>query len=119
VRAPGGRPPRGARKVADRENPRPGGDAGALGAEYERLRDAVLSGGAGGWRLGHGVLSARGITAWMTAVGELAPPASADGVASRLSSVGREAPSAELTVSLTGVDQVVAVLTQMVLPLAA
>ena len=89
---------------------------------YERLRVAVLSGGAGGWRLGHGVLCARGMTAWMSAV-ELAPPASggtgAADVASRFSSAGREASSAERAVSLPGVDQVVAVLTQMVLPLAA
>jgi hypothetical protein len=111
--------------VADSDNPRPGGDAGALSEAYERLREAVLSGGAGGWRLGHGVLSARGTAAWMTAVGELAPPASAtgtagaDGVASRFSSAGRKPASAETTVSLPGVDQVVAVLTQMVLPLAA
>ena len=95
-------------------------DAGALSAGYERLRSAVLSGGAGGWRLGHGVLSARGMTAWMSAVGELAPPASgAADVASRFASAGCEAPSAETTVSLPGVDRVVAVLTQMVLPLAA
>ena len=109
--------------MADSDKPRPGGDAGALGEAYERLREAVLSGGAGGWRLGHGVLSARGMTAWMSAVGELAPPASARhrrrDVASRFSSAGCEAPSAETTVSLPGVDQVVAVLTQMVLPLAA
>jgi hypothetical protein len=63
------------------------------------------------------------MTAWMSAVGELAPPASATtgaaGVASRFSSAGCAAPSAERTVSLPGVDQVVAVLTQMVLPLAA
>jgi hypothetical protein len=109
--------------VADSDKPRPGGDAGALSAGYERLREAVLSGGAGGWRLGHGVLSARGMTAWISTVGELAPPASgttgAADVASRFASAGREAPSAETTVSLPGVDQVVAVLTQMVLPLAA
>jgi hypothetical protein len=65
------------------------------------------------------------MTAWMSAVGELAPPATAtgaagaDGVASRFAAAGREPPSAETTVSLPGVDQVVAVLTQMVLPLAA
>jgi hypothetical protein len=108
--------------VADSDNPRPGGHAGVPSEVYERLREAVLSGGAGGWRLGHGVLSARGMTAWMTAVGELAPPANgaaAADVASRFASAGRETPCAERTVSLPGVDQVVAVLTQMVLPLAA
>jgi hypothetical protein len=84
--------------VADSDEPR--GDAGGLSETYERLREAVLSSGAGGWRLGHGVLSARGMTAWMSAVGELAPPATgATDVASRFSSAGREAPSAEKTVS--------------------
>jgi hypothetical protein len=57
-------------------------------------RRAVLS-GAGGWRLGHGVLSARGMTAWISTVGELVPPASAVGVASRRSPASREALSAE------------------------
>ncbi len=103
--------------MADSDEPT---DAGALSEAYERLREAVLSGGAGGWRLGHGVLSARGMTGWMTAVGELAPPASgATGVASRCAPAGCEPSSAEKTVLLPGVDQVVAVLTQMVLPLAA
>jgi hypothetical protein len=106
--------------VAGSDNPRPGGDAGALGEAYEQLRDAVLSSGAGGWRLGHGVLCARGMTAWMAAVGELAPPASrAAGGASTFASATCEPASAARTVSLPGADQVVAVLTQMVLPLAA
>ena len=109
--------------MADSDKPRPGADVGALSEAYERLREAVLSSGAGGWRLGHGVLCARGMTGWMSAVGEFAPPASggtgAPEVASRFSSAGCEPPSAEKTVSLPGVDQVVAVLTQMVLPLAA
>jgi hypothetical protein len=106
--------------VADSDKPGPGGDVGALSEAYERLRDAVLSGGAGGFRLGHGVLCARGTAAWMIAVGEFAPPATgADGVASRFSSAGKEPARAERTASLPGVDQVVAVLTQMVLPLAA
>jgi hypothetical protein len=42
-------------------------------AGYERLRSAVLSGSAGGWRLGHGVLSARGMVAWMRTIGAAAP----------------------------------------------
>jgi hypothetical protein len=97
-------------------------DAGALGDGYERLRAAVLAGGAGGWRLGHGVLSARGMTAWMSAFDELAPPvlatagAAVGAVASP--SEGCEQP-AGLPVALPAADQVVAVLTQMVLPLAA
>jgi hypothetical protein len=105
--------------VADSDKPTSGGDAGVLSEAYERLRDAVLSSGAGGWRLGHGVLCARGTVAWMSSVGELAPPATAAAVASTLSSAGEEPARVEATVSLPGVDQVVAVLTQMVLPLAA
>jgi len=97
-------------------------NAGVLGDGYERLRAAVLAGGAGGWRLGHGVLSARGMTAWMSAFGELAPPAlctaGADAGAVASTSEGCEQP-AGLPVALPAADQVVAVLTQMVLPLAA
>jgi len=106
--------------VADGEEPV--GDAGALQAGYERLRTAVLSSGAGGWRLGHGVLSARGMVAWMGAFGALAPPL-ADGndlADATLPSAAesRERASGE-PVSLPDGDQVVAVLAQMVLPLAA
>ena len=98
-----------------------GGDAGALRAGYERLREAVLSGGAGGWRLGHGVLSARGMAAWMSAVGELAPPAPATAAAGQAPPSLPEGcqPPAGRPVSLPKGDQVVQVLAQMVLPLAA
>jgi len=44
-----------------------GAGGGALRCAYERLRQAVLSGDAGGWRLGHGVLVTRGMAAWMAA----------------------------------------------------
>jgi hypothetical protein len=106
--------------VADGDEP--GGDVGALRDGYERLRSAVLSGSASGWRLGHGVLSARGMAGWMSAFHALAPPApggtGAAGPVPRSSSDGREA-STGPPVSLPGADQVVAVLAQMVLPLAA
>jgi hypothetical protein len=97
------------------------GDAGALSAGYERLRAAVLSGAAGGWRLGHGVLCAGGMAGWMSALGELAPPApGATGAAGPPSSSdGREAPSGRPVSELPGADQVVAVLAQMTLALAA
>jgi hypothetical protein len=87
-------------------------DTSALAAGYERLRAAVLSGSAGGWRLGHGVLCARRMVAWMSAFGALAAPAPGGAGAAG------PAPSAQ-TVPLPGADQVVAVLAQMVLPLAA
>jgi hypothetical protein len=112
--------------VAERDTPRPGRDPGALGEAYERLRNAVLSGGTGGWRLGHGVLCARGMSAWMSAVGEIAPPTGAGtepagpaDVASPFSSAGPGPASAATSMSPPGADQVVAVLTQMVLALAA
>ena len=97
-------------------------DAGALSEAYERLREAVLAGGAGGWRLGHGVLCARGMTAWMSAVGELAPPVG--GTAGAATGAGVPASGgcerlAGQPVALPHADQIVAVLTQMVLPLAA
>ena len=80
------------------------GDTGALREGYEWLRAAVLAGSASGWRLGHGVLSARGMVAWMRTIGEAAPAARPAAVTPR--------PAADA-------DQVVAVLAQMVLPLAA
>ena len=86
-------------------------DDGALAAGYERLRAAVLSGGAGGWRLGHGVLSVRGMVAWMSTVGEAAPAASA--------APGTPTPTPVMPLPAADADQVVAVLAQMVLPLAA
>ena len=73
-------------------------------AGYERLRSAVLSGSAGGWRLGHGALSGRGLVAWMRTIGEAAPAAR---------------PAAVTPLPVADADQVVAVLAQMVLPLAA
>ncbi len=108
--------------MADSDKPRPGEDAGALSEAYERLREAVLSGGAGGWRLGHGVLSARGMTVWMSAVAELAPPvggtAGAATAAGAPASAGSERTAGQ-PAALPHADQIVAVLTQMVLPLAA
>jgi hypothetical protein len=108
--------------VAEEDARRRGEDAGALAAGYERLRAAVLSGSAGGWRLGHGLLSARGTVAWMRAVGAAAPPAAAGmdvtGAGPRSSAECREPPTGRPE-SLPDADQVVAVLTQMVLPLAA
>jgi hypothetical protein len=96
-------------------------DVRALQDGYERLRATVLSGGAGGWRLGHGVLSASGMAAWMSAFGELAPPVvGTAGPAMPSRSESRDAPTGRRPVSsLPAADQVVAVLTQMVLPLAA
>ena len=94
------------------------GDAAELSAGYERLRCAVLSGSPGGWRLGHGVLSAHGMTGWMRAFGAFAPAAATSSVLGPSSATGVGAPPTDAW-SLPGADQVVAVLAQMVLPLAA
>jgi hypothetical protein len=93
-----------------------GGEAAALREGYELLRQAVLSGSPGGWRLGHGVLSAGGMARWMSAFDELAPPPAGATAAPRLSSESPLSASAEL---LADIDQVVAVLAQMTLAIAA
>ena len=62
------------------------------------------------------------MAAWMSAFGELAPPVGGTGAAVCAlpsSSHGREAPTGRAVSSLPDADQVVAVLAQMVLPLAA
>jgi hypothetical protein len=103
---------------------RPADDA-ALRAGYERLRAAVLSSGADAWRLGHGVLAARGMVAWMAAFGALAPSTAAGdarerGGAGRAGSrVGASSPPAAAVVPLPAAGEVVAVLAQMTLALAA
>ncbi|MGH2870968.1 MAG: hypothetical protein ACRDL5_00700 [Solirubrobacteraceae bacterium] len=94
-------------------------DPVALREGYERLRAAVLSGAGGGWRLGHGVLARRGMTGWMSAVAELVlGDGGAGGPEPMSPPQSAQAPSAQPT-SLPDADQVVAVLAQMVLPLAA
>jgi hypothetical protein len=39
----------------------------ALAERYEQLRAAALGGGADAWRLGLGVLSGKGVAAWLRA----------------------------------------------------
>lgn len=110
--------------MADSGNPT--ADVVALIDGYEQLRAAVLEGGPGGWRLGHGLLSVRGMTALIDAFDGLvhAAPASLSVPASSrsagtvaLRAAGHE-PSARPPLVLHHGDQLVAVLTQMVLPLA-
>jgi hypothetical protein len=86
-------------------------EGGARRDGYERLRAAVLSGSASGWRLGHGVLSARGMVGWMSTFSELAPPAPADTRAA--------VPATVTPLPAATADQVVAVLAQMTLAIAA
>jgi hypothetical protein len=112
--------------VAERADGGRDADDAMLRAGYERLRAAVLSSGPDAWRLGHGVLAARGIVGWMAAFGALGPAAAADharersgaGSAGPPSSASSGAPGAEV-VALPGAEEVVAVLAQMTLALAA
>jgi hypothetical protein len=104
------------------EHPDCGGreaDPAALRAGYERLRAAVLSGRPEGFRLGHGVLLARGMLAWMGAFGSLAAPTPGGQARERGAAAGGPAladeRSADEVVSLPGADQLVAVLAQMTL----
>lgn len=89
---------------------------------YEQLRAAVLSSGAGGWRFGYAVLSAHGMTGWMSAFGAFAPPptvgvGAAEGAPA--STAASSDPPRDRPGSLPDADQVVAVLAQMTLALAA
>jgi hypothetical protein len=83
----------------------------ALEVGYERLRQAVLGGQPDGFRLGHAVLAARGLVAWMqtvTSVGRSVPTASTS-----------SHPPAGEVVSLPGAEELVAVIAQMALAHAA
>ena len=51
--------------------------ATALTARYEQLRRVALTGHAEGWRHGLGVLSARGVTGWMSACQTIPAPSPA------------------------------------------
>ena len=83
----------------------------ALEVGYERLRQAVLGGQPDGFRLGDGVLAARGLEAWMETV----------------TSVGRQCrlPARALICRparwcpLPGAEELVAVIAQMALAHAA
>lgn len=89
------------------------GDPVALRCGYERLRAAVLSGRPDGWRLGHGVLATRGTVAWIAALTTAAPASQAAAGSSG------SRPVASTAASLPGAGEIVAVLSQMALALAA
>ncbi len=103
--------------IEDAGSERQADDAG-LRAGYERLREAVLSGRPDGFRLGHGVLAAHGMIAWMDAFGALGP-----GEVPELLTAGQCPPATSsrsyTAGSLPSADQVVAVLSQMALAHAA
>jgi hypothetical protein len=87
--------------------------AGAeLDGSYERMRAAVLSGAPDGFRLGHGVLATRGVVAWMQTVTAVSPPAAQ---AAR----ERSHPLAGEVTALPNAQQLVGMLAQMTLAIAA
>jgi hypothetical protein len=87
--------------------------AGAeLDGSYERLRGVALSGAPDGFRLGHGVLATRGVVAWMQTVTAVSPPA--DHAAGE-----RSHPPAGEVKALPNARQLVGVLAQMTLAIAA
>ncbi|MCA1700437.1 MAG: hypothetical protein LC790_16675 [Actinobacteria bacterium] len=91
-----------------------GGDPVALGASYERLRATVLAGRPEGFRLGHGVLIARGMAAF---IATLPAPAAAAGVEAQVGERA-ELPAASVSALPCG-GEVVAVLSEMALAHAA
>ena len=86
-------------------------DAG-LDASYERLRAAVLGGAPDGLRLGHGVLAMRGVVAWMQSVTAVSSPAAQ-------AAGERSHPPAGEVVALPNAQELVGVLAQMTLAIAA
>lgn len=95
----------------------------ALVTGYEQLREQILSRRPDGWRLGHGVLTGRGMVAWITAWPAIAAPPPAGTPApdppsapsTRSLSASTPDPPDPVLSSLPGADQIVAVLTQMAL----
>lgn len=86
-------------------------DAG-LDAGYEQLRAAVLGGAPGSFRLGHGVLTMRGVVAWMQTVTAVSSPAAQ-------AAGERSQPPAGEVVTLPNAEELVGVLAQMTLAIAA
>jgi hypothetical protein len=76
---------------------------------YERLRERVLAGRPDGWRLGRGLLTGKGVAAWLTACAAFTPARDAVGLAERPSN------SAPRVDARPGAEQFVAVLAQMAL----
>jgi hypothetical protein len=98
--------------------PEPVGDPDDLVTNYEILRQAVLCEEPCGWRLGHGVLTGRGVAAWMAAWTTVASAPEAETTAPDPSVPSTTSPpnnsSAALS-SLPGAKEIVAVLAQMAL----
>jgi hypothetical protein len=84
-----------------------------LDGSYERLRAAVLGAAPDGFRLGHGVLATRGVVAWMQTVTAVSSPAA------QAAGGERSRPPAGEVVALPNAQQLVGVLAQMTLAIAA
>jgi hypothetical protein len=100
--------PTGARKVLNRTT---AGDLGAdprrLAHGYERLRAQVLAGHTDGWRLGWGVLAAKGMAAWMCAwptAGVGPDPGGAVAAQAQASTLSTATPSVSISSTKGGED---------------
>lgn len=80
---------------------------------YERLRERVLAGRPDGWRLGHGLLTGKGMAGWISACTALTPALGVTPSAGRPAIVA--ALPARADAARPGADQLVAVLAQMAL----
>lgn len=101
---PGGARPVRTPKAAD--EPAAGGAGTTPAQRYEQLRQVALGGHADGWRHGLGVLTSRGLAAWLRAWTAASPPPAP---------TGRPDPSPVTPTAADRVGEVIAVLTQMAL----
>jgi hypothetical protein len=90
-------------------------DPSQLALAYEELREAVLAEQPGGWRLGHGVLTGRGVAAWMAARAAGARPSVATSARPSSIPLPTSIHQPSVALSLRPTPEVVAVLAQMAL----
>jgi hypothetical protein len=90
-------------------------DPTGLVEAYEELREVVLAEQSGGWRLGHGVLTGRGVAAWMAARATVSATSVTAAPARHPSIPLPHRLPTTVALSLQHVPEIVAVLAQMAL----
>ncbi len=90
-------------------------DRGEQVVAYEELREAVLAEQSGGWRLGHGVLTGRGVAAWMAARAAVARPCGATSARPPSIPLPTSLYQSSVALSLPPTPEIVAVLAHMAL----